>query len=130
MSADAWIARLGLRPHPEGGHYAEVWRDRPADGSRGAASTIHFLLREGEVSLPHRVDAAEIWLWHAGAALELTIAGEGTRLGPGEGERFQAVVPPGAWQSARSLGAWTLVSCVVAPGFRWEGFELAPPDAP
>ena len=126
MTAEGWIARLGLKPHPEGGHYAEVWRDRPAEGSRGAASTIYFLLRAGERSRSHRVDAVEIWLWHAGAALELEIGEEKTVLGPGEGERLQATVPPGAWQAARSLGEWTLVSCVVAPEFRWDGFELAP----
>ena len=124
MSAAAWIARLGLQPHPEGGHYAEVWRDRPADGSRGTASTIHFLLQAGEASLPHRIDAVEIWLWHAGAALELSIGDDRTVLGAGEGERLQATVPPGTWQAARSLGEWTLVSCVVAPEFRWDGFAM------
>ena len=128
------IAQLGLKPHPEGGHYAELWRDQPADGTRGSASSIHFLLREGEVSHWHKVDAAELWLWHAGAPLLLKMGPEGStprqlRLGPnmGEGEHFQGIVPPGEWQSAQSLGEWTLVSCIVAPAFQWEGFEMAPP---
>lgn len=129
MTAETWIARLGLKPHPEGGHYAEVWRDLPVDGSRGAASTIYFLLKAGEKSLPHRVDAVEIWLWHAGAALELEIGEGSVVLGAGEGESLQATVPPGAWQAARSLGDWTLVSCVVAPEFRWEGFEMRPGES-
>ena len=135
LPAEAVMARLGLIPHPEGGHYAEIWRDRPADGSRGTVSLIHFLLRAGEVSHWHRVDAAELWLWHGGAPLALSIAAHPTgaatevhRLGPDLAEdRLQAVVPVDHWQSARSLGAWTLVSCVVAPAFTFDGFTLAPP---
>ncbi|MGE4481332.1 cupin domain-containing protein [Acidocella sp.] len=120
---------LDLAPHPEGGHYREVWRDSPADGGRGAATSILFLLAAGERSHWHRVDAAELWLWQGGAALELGIGARCLRLGPAlvAGERVQAVVPAGAWQAARPLGAWSLVSCVVAPAFRFEGFELAPP---
>jgi predicted cupin superfamily sugar epimerase len=133
MTADEAIAALGLKPHPEGGHYVELYRD-PADGDgrRGACTSIYYLL-SGE-SRWHRVDAAEIWCWHAGAPLELRVAAEGARpashrLGAAlaRGERPQAVVPPGAWQAARTLGAWSLVGCVVAPAFRFEGFELAPP---
>lgn len=132
------IARLlGLQPHPEGGAFAETFRDPPGGGGRGHVSAIYFLLQAGEVSHWHRVDAAEIWLWHAGAPLVLTQSPDGTRasthsarLGPDlrAGERPQLVVPAGVWQAAESLGAWTLVSCIVAPGFTYEGFTLAPPD--
>ncbi len=120
---------LGLAAHPEGGWYRELWRDAPADGGRGAASGILFLLAAGERSHWHRVDAAEVWLWHAGAALRLSMPEREVVLGPelGAGEVLQAVVPAGVWQSAVSRGAWTLVSCVVAPAFRFEGFELAAP---
>jgi uncharacterized protein len=125
---------LGLKPHPEGGHYRELWRDRPEGGGRGAASSILFLLAEGERSHWHRVDASEIWIWQAGAPLKLGLSlADGSRqtliLGPnaGVGENFQGVVPAWAWQEAESRGAWTLVSCIVAPAFQFEGFELAPP---
>ena len=124
---------LGLSPHPEGGHYRELWRDRPPSGSRGAGTSILFLLAEGERSHWHRVDAAEIWLWQAGAPLLLGIAGvaasqQHLRLGPdlASGEMLQEVVPARAWQEARSLGAWSLVSCIVAPAFEFSGFEMAP----
>jgi uncharacterized protein len=126
-------AALGLLPHPEGGHYRELWRDQPDAGGRGAASAILFLLPAGERSRWHRVDAAEIWIWQAGAPLMLGLchadgARETVRLGPDVGNResFQGVVPAHAWQEAESLGAWTLVSCIVAPAFQFEGFELAP----
>ena len=132
--AEAVAAAFGLLPHPEGGHYRETWRDRPADGGRGAGTAILFLLKKGDVSHWHRVDAAELWIWQAGAPLRLEVSGDGdavaaTTLGPspGEGHELQGLVPPAAWQSARSLGAWTLVTCTVAPAFRFEGFELAPP---
>jgi predicted cupin superfamily sugar epimerase len=128
--AEAVIEALELRPHPEGGHYRETWRDRPADGSRGAATAILFLLCEGERSHWHRVDAAELWLWQAGAPLLLRIDAD-TRwvLGPElAAQRLQCVVPRDCWQSAYSLGAWTLCSCVVAPAFDFSGFELAPRD--
>jgi uncharacterized protein len=125
---DRLIAALGLAPHPEGGHFAETFRDRPADGSRGAVTCIHYLLRRGEVSRWHRIDATEIWHYQAGDALELAIEGAVYRLGPDPltGDRGHVVVPPHAWQSARPLGAWTLVSCTVAPAFELAGFELAP----
>jgi uncharacterized protein len=125
---------LDLKPHPEGGHYREVWRDVPQAGKRGAASSILFLLAAGERSHWHCVDASEIWLWQAGAPLLLGLChADGTRntvrLGPdaANGESFQGVVPPYVWQEASSTGAWTLVSCIVAPAFQFEGFELAPP---
>jgi uncharacterized protein len=134
LSAADVIRLLELAPHPEGGHYRETFRDVAADGScRPASTAIYFLLAAGEVSRWHRVDAAEAWHWHAGAPLALTIVEEGGRrafrLGAdlAAGERPQAVVPAGAWQQAASLGAWTLVGCTVAPGFRFAAFELAPP---
>ena len=124
---------LGLLPHPEGGHYRELWRDCPESGGRGAATSILFLLAEGERSHWHRVDAGEIWLWQAGAPLLLGIhaaqAGrQDVRLGPdaGRGELLQRVVPAHAWQQASSLGAWSRGSCVVAPAFEFDGFEMAP----
>ena len=130
------IRLLGLQPHPEGGHYRETFRDlrsADAESGRAASTAIYFLLRAGEVSRWHRVDAAEVWHWYAGAPLMLGIA-EGAekremRLGTDllAGERPQAVVPARAWQQAQSLGAWTLVGCTVAPGFEFAGFELAPP---
>jgi predicted cupin superfamily sugar epimerase len=127
---DELIEALGLAPHPEGGWYAETWRGDPGPDGRAVGTAIYFLLRAGERSHWHRVDAAEVWLFHAGAPLELRIDDEVLWLGPdlATGQRPQAVVPPGAWQAAQSTGDWTLVSCVVAPGFEFEGFELAPPD--
>ena len=123
------IAALDLRPHPEGGHYRETWRDVPLDGGRGAGTSILFLLRDGERSHWHRVDAAELWIWQAGAPLMLSMPSDGrVTLGPNlaAGEMPHAVVPAGTWQAARSAGAWSLCCCVVAPAFRFEGFELAP----
>ena len=132
MNADEVIATLGLAPHPEGGWYAETHRDPAPAGGRGAVTTIYFLLRAGERSRWHRVDATEIWLWHAGAPLRLGVSPDGrevvhTLLGcdHAAGQRPQAVVPKDAWQAAESLGGWTLVSCVVAPAFEFAGFEMA-----
>ena len=134
LSADDIVDLLKMQPHPEGGFYAETFRDDVTDPQGRAASTlIYFLLPEGVVSRWHRVDAVETWHWYAGAALELSISKDGTstqvvRLGNdlGGGERPQGIVPREAWQQARSLGAWTLVGCTVAPGFQFEGFEMAP----
>ena len=130
---DRIIDALGLEPHPEGGWFAETWRAPAADGRRAASTAIYFVLRAGERSHWHTVDADEIWLHHAGAPLILRIT-EGAEIHEhmlgsdlGSGERPQVVVPAGAWQSAASTGAWTLVSCVVAPGFDFAGFQLAPP---
>ena len=131
ITAEEIIDLLGLEPHPEGGRFAETWR-APADG-RSPGTAIYFLLRAGERSHWHRVDAAEVWHHYAGAALRLSIS-DGTTtddhtLGTDlrAGERPQAVVPADAWQAAESLGEWTLVGCTVSPGFEFDGFELAPP---
>ncbi len=134
-TARAVIERLGLKPHPEGGHYRETFRDPRTDADgRSVSTAILFLLDVGEVSEWHRVDAAEAWHWHAGAPLVLTLSPDGHdasahHLGPAieAGQSPQLVVPAGVWQTATSLGAWTLVGCTVAPGFRFEGFEMAPP---
>lgn len=134
MTADEIISRLDLKPHPEGGHFVETFRDSPGPDGRSRATAIYFLLRAGERSHWHKVDASEMWFWHAGAPLKLSVAEGGvTRkimLGADlvAGEDPQAVVPAHAWQAAESMGAWTLVSCAVAPGFDFAGFTLAPPD--
>ncbi len=132
LAAEAVIGALSLVPHPEGGFFRETWRDRPADGGRGVGTAIHFLLREGETSAWHRVDADELWIWQAGAHVELRLAAEGrpdetTRLGPdlARGEVPHVLVPRTRWQTATSLGGWTLACCVVAPAFMAAGFELA-----
>ena len=132
------IGALGMRRHPEGGWFVETWRAQAVGDERPAASAILFLLAAGERSHWHRVDAAEVWQWSAGEPLELRVWTEGeatvrrVRLGPAvDGdpvETPQAVVPAGAWQAARPLGAWTLVGCIVAPAFDFAGFELAPAD--
>ena len=122
MTADELIAHLRLSPHPEGGHFIETFRD-------AASTAIYFLLRRSERSHWHRVDAVEIWHHYDGDPLELAVEGASPIvLGPAvaAGQVPQAIVPAGAWQSARSLGAWTLVGCTVSPAFRFEGFELAP----
>lgn len=135
LGAREIIRTLGMQPYPEGGHYVETFRAPAAPGVRPACTAIYFLLAVDEVSHWHRVDAVETWLWHAGAPLALSISENGvdaraTILGGDlrAGHRPQAVVPSHAWQAAESLGAWTLVSCVVAPGFDFAGFTLAPPD--
>ena len=133
LAAEDVVALLGLAPHPEGGFYRETFRAPAAPGERGASTAIYYLLRAGDVSAWHRVDADEVWHHYAGATLELTLSdGEGretVRLGADltRGERPQAVVPAGVWQSARSLGSWTLVGCTVAPAFQFAGFVMAPP---
>lgn len=133
MKADELIAHLKLVPHPEGGWYRQTW---VADGpGRPSGTAIYFLLRAGEVSHWHRVDATEIWLYHAGAPLVLSVSetdagpAEDHRLGPDllQGEAPQVIVPPYHWQAARSTGDWTLVSCTVSPGFDFAGFTLAAP---
>jgi uncharacterized protein len=133
LSAADIVARLDLKPHPEGGHYRETFRDSDLDASgRSRSTAIYFLLARGERSHWHRVDAVEIWHYYAGDALILQIAGDDSthhvRLGRdlAGGEVPQAVVPAHAWQAAESTGDWTLVGCTVAPGFEFAGFELAP----
>ncbi len=135
LSAGDVIATLALKPHPEGGHYRETWRAAAANGERPAGTAIYYLLAAGEISHWHRVDADEIWHWYQGAPLELSLSRDGRTtetliLGADleTGARPQLVVGRTMWQSARSLGAWTLVGCTVSPAFRFEGFELAPPD--
>ncbi|MEM9140792.1 MAG: cupin domain-containing protein [Pseudomonadota bacterium] len=135
QSAKSLIAMLELAPHPEGGWYRETWR-APADaGTRAAGTAIYYLLEAGDVSHWHRVDAAEIWHWYAGAPLSITISpnghdAESALLGPeiAASQRPQRIVPAGAWQTATSMGAWTLVGCTVSPAFEFEGFEMAPED--
>lgn len=132
MDTEAVIARLALEPHPEGGHYRRVWQHEDTDGSgRPLASAIAYLLPAGVVSRWHRVDAMELWEHEAGDPLELRVSRDGVHqeahlLGPGSGAEKRVVVPAHAWQSARSAGAGSLVTCTVTPGFVWEGFELAP----
>lgn len=128
MTAAEIVALLDLAPHPEGGWYRQTFRDPAGPEGRGASTAIYFLLEAGQESRWHRVDAAEVWHFHAGAPLLLTIGTVEHRLGVdlAAGERPQAVVPAGAWQKARSRGAWTLVGCTVAPGFEFAGFEMAP----
>jgi predicted cupin superfamily sugar epimerase len=134
LTAAAVIRLLDLKPHPEGGHFREMFRDeRQVDGEHAASTAIYFLVARGERSHWHRIDAVEMWHWYAGAPLELEIAqGEGRNervtLGNdlASGQRPQAVVPAHAWQAAQSLGDWTLCGCTVAPGFDFSGFELPP----
>jgi predicted cupin superfamily sugar epimerase len=132
VTADEIIKHLDLKPHPEGGHFRETFRD---DGKpRGASTAIYYLLKQGERSHWHRVDAAEVWHFYAGDPLELALSSDGRTtetltLGPNlaKNERPQIIVPKNVWQSARPLGAYTLVGCTVAPAFTFEGFEMAPP---
>jgi predicted cupin superfamily sugar epimerase len=132
-SAADIIARLDLKPHPEGGHYRETFRDSSCDADgRSRSTAIYFLLARGERSQWHRIDAVEVWHYYAGDALTLRIADDsGARsitLGPdiAAGEVPRAIVPAHAWQAAESTGDWTLAGCTVAPGFDFAKFELAP----
>ena len=133
--ADQIIAKLGLQPHPEGGWYRQTWVGPDlhiGTNTRASGTAILFLLKAGERSHWHRVDADEIWIWNAGAPLLLSLGetvARDIRMGPdvlGD-DQAQAVVAAGHWQAARSLGAWSLVTCTVSPGFRFEGFDLADP---
>ena len=133
-TADDLIRVLQLQPHPEGGHYRETFRSSHFDDrGRASCTVIHYLLRQGEHSHWHRVDADEIWCFHAGGPLELRISsGETTERHRLAAElsagKPHVVVPAGMWQAARPLGTHSLVSCIVAPGFEFSGFEMAPPD--
>lgn len=134
--AQAIIDRLGLLPHPEGGWYRETWRAEAGEGERASATAIYFLLENGQRSHWHRVDAAELWLWHAGSPLVVSTAAEDAgpvadiRLGPDviAGEAPQHLIPPGHWQATEASYGWALVSCIVSPAFEFAGFELAEPD--
>jgi predicted cupin superfamily sugar epimerase len=131
-TAEELIEQLELLPHPEGGFYRETWRHDPGARERGQGTAIYFLLPGGVTSRWHRVDATEIWHHYGGASLELSLSAAPPavhrliRLGRNilDGEQPQAIVPPQEWQSARSLGDWTLVGCTVSPAFEFEGFEL------
>jgi predicted cupin superfamily sugar epimerase len=138
LTANEIREHLGLQPHPEGGFYVQTFRDNEgewSEGGRGHSTAIYFLLEEGQISAWHRVkDAAEVWHWYGGAPLLLTLATEGSPhethtlgLDLANGQRPQAIVPAGQWQMAKSLGAWTLVGCTVAPGFDFAQFEMAEP---
>jgi predicted cupin superfamily sugar epimerase len=132
--AKSLIATLKLEPHPEGGWFRQTWRAEAADGERATATAIHFLLESHQSSHWHRVDAAELWMWHSGSPIALMIApddgGPVTRRILGgdvlAGQAPQVLVPKLYWQAAVPLEGWSLVSCVVSPGFEYSGFELAP----
>ena len=128
------VELLELQRHPEGGFYRETWIG-PMAGGRASGTSIYYLLPESQSSRWHRIDATEIWHHYAGAPLVLSTWTDGRAveqcvLGSdlASGDRPQLVVPPDEWQSARSLGPWTLVGCTVSPGFEFDRFELAPPD--
>ena len=132
MTAQEIIAQLRLSPHPEGGHYRQTWAAE--NEGRPSGTCIYFLLARGEASHWHRVDATEIWLFHAGDPLVLSLSPD--EAGPAVDHLLtpvlnagapQIIVPENHWQAARSTGDYTLVSCTVSPGFRFEGFALAPP---
>lgn len=132
MTPDQIIAHLGLQPHPEGGHYRQTWVAE--NSGRPSGTCIYFLLKEGEASHWHKVDATEIWLYHSGAPLILSLSE--TEKGPARDQLLgpdlpdqqpQIIVPENYWQAARTTGAYTLVSCTVSPGFQFDGFTLAPP---
>ena len=131
MTGQEIIKHLRLTPHPEGGHYRETW---VADNEgRPSGTCIYFLLEEGENSHWHKVDATEIWLYHSGAPLVLSLSA--TEEGPAQDHVLgpdlttaapQIIVPENHWQAARTTGDYTLVSCTVSPGFDFSGFTLAP----
>ncbi len=132
------IAQLKLAPHPEGGWYRETWRADATQGERASATLIYFLLEADQLSHWHTVDAAELWLWHSGDPLQLSTSMRDSAevdrsiLGPDllGGHVAQQVVYAGDWQAARVMPGdhgFALVSCVVSPGFEFEGFTLAPP---
>jgi uncharacterized protein len=133
MTAQSIIDVLSLQPHPEGGWYRQTWAGPEVNG-RPIGTAILFLLGAGERSQWHKVDATEIWMWHAGAPLVLSLSA--TDAGPARdlvlgpdvlgGQSPQIIVPPDHWQAACSTGNHTLVSCTVSPGFRFDGFVLAP----
>ena len=135
ISAGSLVLLLELKRHPEGGWYRQMFQDNPTPDGRAKSTAIYYLLEGGDLSHWHRVDAAEIWHYYAGAPLELNVSPDGKEktsqilgIDFATGQRPQIVVPTGQWQSARSLGDWTLCGCTVAPGFEFDGFEMAAPD--
>ena len=135
MTADEIIATLKLAPHPEGGWFRETWRAAAEKGERASGTAIYYLLKAGERSHWHRVDATEIWHYYAGAPLKLSVSEDGKTardiiLGTdlAKNESPQIALAPYCWQAAQSLGDWTLVGCTVSPGFEFSGFEMAPKD--
>jgi len=138
VEAGKVVAKLDLKPHPEGGWFRETWREPSHEGGRDLATGILFLLEKGQSSHWHRVDAAEMWIYNAGGPLRLSMAagqlGENALpdifLGADlmAGQLAQHLIPAWQWQAAETLGAWTLATCIVSPGFDFAGFELAPPD--
>jgi uncharacterized protein len=134
MTVAEIVTRMGLAPHPEGGFYRETFRDSAEHEGRAHSTAIYYLLGRGDRSAWHRVDAVEIWHHYAGAPLAMRLSEDGktveaVRLGKDMrgGERHQVVVPRHWWQTAESMGDWTLAGCTVAPGFVFSGFEMAPP---
>lgn len=136
LDAPEIIRLLELKPHPEGGFYRETFRDSPGPDGRALSTLIYFLLKAGQISAWHRVDAAEVWHYYAGAPLRLSIWQQGQGLQAVDlgidlatGQRPQCVVPAGFWQMAEASGeaapGWSLVGCSVAPGFEFSGFEMA-----
>ena len=132
MTADDIIAHLNLTPHPEGGYYRQTWVAE--NQGRPVGTCIYFLLKSGQSSHWHKVDATEIWLYHAGAPLILSLSA--TDDGPATDHLLtpdlskgapQIIVPENHWQAARTTGDYTLVSCTVSPGFDFTGLTLAPP---
>lgn len=135
-TAQRIIEQLELKPHPEGGWFRETWRAESGPDARAGGTAIYFLLESGQRSHWHRVDATEIWLWHAGHPLTLSIAEDEAgpvrhvRLGGDvlAGEHPQGIVPAHAWQATEAPEGWALVSCTVTPGFEFSGFALAAPE--
>jgi hypothetical protein len=136
MDLDAVVSRWELAPHPEGGYFKETYRCGLTavppgwPGRRSLATSIMYLLPAGQRSAWHRVRGEELWLWQHGAPMVVTIGDTTHALGPGPGQDLQVLVPAGAWQTATPAGeapGWSLVACVVAPGFDFADFELRQP---
>jgi predicted cupin superfamily sugar epimerase len=135
LSVEDVVAALGLEPHPEGGYFRETFRQDPGDGSRGSMTAIYYMPPVDRPSRWRVIDVDEVWTYHAGAPLTLSLSHDGRtvethRLGTdfANGEKPQAVVPKGVWASAVSHGGWSLVGGICAPAFLYEGFRMAPPD--
>ncbi|MEM7056901.1 MAG: cupin domain-containing protein [Pseudomonadota bacterium] len=135
QSAKSIIRTLDLAPHPEGGWYKETWRAEAGPEQRATGTAIYYLLEADQFSHWHRIDSTEIWHWYAGAPLSMTVSPNGhdaqsLHLGPeiGLAQRPQFIIPPNWWQTATTLGQWSLMGCTVSPGFEFDGFEMAPED--